>query len=57
METDNIHALLEDQTVFEAVCEFLGTDPFFYDEPHHLAKDFGLKEITMALDYALDGAE
>ena len=29
METDNIHALLEDQTVFEAVCEFLGTDPFF----------------------------
>ena len=57
MENEQIHVLLEDRTVFESVCEFLGTDPLYYDEPHHLAKDFGLKEITLALDHVIGEAE
>lgn len=57
METENIHVLLEDQQVFDAVCKFLGTEPSYYTSPEQLRSDFRLKEITMALDYVVNEVE
>lgn len=57
METENIHALLEDHAVFSAVCRFLGTDPHYYAEAYELKSDFSLKEISLALDYVVNESE